>query len=116
MAKDLVDLDYLDAQNASVLAEIVVDPLTSDALRVGILNKLLQVVEGQSFFQTILRESLSYGECPNCGHANHWLIPEDELNRMKWVTHEKDPRVPRITDKKTCKRWNEACAKKKVSI
>lgn len=116
MAKDSLDLDHLDAQNASVLAEIVVDPMTSDSLRVQILNKLLEIVEGQTFFQTILRENLSHGACPNCGHTNHWLVPEDELAQMKWVTHEKDPRVSRMTDKKSCKKWAESCKKKKVTV
>lgn len=110
------DLDYLDAQNAGVLAEIITDPQTSDALRIQILNKLLAISEGQTFFQTILKEELSKGECPSCGHVNHWLVPEDELARMKWVTHEEDPRVTRTTDKKSCNKWAESCKKKKVSI
>lgn len=116
MAKDPLDLDHLDAQNAAVLAEIVVDPLTTDALRVSILNKLLEVVEGQTFFQTILRENLSFGACPSCGHENHWLVPEDELAQMKWITHEQDPRVHRETNKQLCNKWAESCKKKKVTI
>jgi hypothetical protein len=119
MAKDLVDVDNLDslnAQNASVLAEIIVDPLTSDALRVSILNKLLEIVEGQTFFQTIFKENLSFGSCPGCGHNDHWLIPVDQLAEMHWIIHEKDPKVPRNTDKNSCKQWAEACHKKKISI
>ena len=116
MAKDPLDLDHLDAQNASVLAEIIVDPLTSDALRVSILNKLLEIVEGQTFFQTIMKEKLSFGACPGCGHENHWLVPEDTLAEMQWVTHERDPRVHRTTDKKSCPQWSEACKKKKITI
>ena len=116
MAKDQVDIDHLDAANASVLAEIIVDPLTSDALRVSILNKLLEIVEGQTFFQTIMKEKLSFGACPGCGHENHWLVPDTELAQIGWVTHEKDASVPRHTTKETCKTWSEACSKKKITI
>jgi hypothetical protein len=114
--KKKVDLTHFDAENAHVLAELVVDPMTSDALRVRILNKLLESSEGQNFFATMFNELLSHGECPGCGHENHWLIPEDELNRMGWMTHEQDERVPRMTDVTTCVKWQEACKKKKVNI
>ncbi len=111
-----IDLNHLDGENAAVLADIVVDPFTPDPLRVQILNKLLEGTQSENFFDTIFLEGLDVGECPNCGHSNHWLIPEDDLNKRGFVTHERDSRVPQYTDAAICPQWQEACKKKKVSI
>ena len=108
--------DILDAANGQVLADMVADPDTPEHLRVQIINKILESRKNENFFATMLQERLSFGECPGCGHENHWLIPEDDLNQMGEVTHEKDPRVPRMTDIKSCPTWQEACKKKKVTI
>lgn len=112
MAKKLSDT--LDAKNASVLAELVVDPLTTDHSRVAILNMLLSTVQEKDFFVTMFRDRLTEGECPECGHLNHWLIPEDILNTMGWVTHKEDERVKQRTTREDCEQFQEACQKKKV--
>jgi hypothetical protein len=103
------------AKNAQVLAELVVDPQTSTHLSVNILNKLLDASENPSFFVTMFEEAMSLGECPECGHENHWLIPEVDLNQLDWVTHKRDPRVPENTDVDSCPRYQEACLKKKCN-
>lgn len=107
--------DTLDAKNAAVLAELVVDPLTTEHTRVQILNMLLSSGEEKNFFATMFKERLSFGACPNCAHENHWLIPEDELNQMGWVSAEKDDRVKLNTKKEDCPEFQEACAKKKTN-
>lgn len=106
--------EMMDAKNASVLAELVVDPLTTDHSRVAILNMLLSTVQEKDFFTTMFKDGLSLGECPECGHQNHWLIPEDILNTMGFVTHNEDPRVDAHTTKEDCPEFQEACQKKKV--
>jgi len=106
--------EMIDAKNASVLAELVVDPLTTDHSRVAILNMLLSTVQEKDFFTTMFKDGLSIGECPECGHQNHWLIPEDILNTMGWVTHQEDSRVDAHTTKAKCEEFQEACQKKKV--
>ena len=111
MAKQI---DAVDKANAKVLADLIVDQGTTDQLRVKILSKLLEAREGQSFFRTMYEEGYSFGECPCCGHMNHWAIPEDELNVYGWVTHEKDPEVKPNTDGESCPTFQEACKKKKV--
>jgi len=116
VAKKATDIPSVNAENARVLADLVIEPTTPEALRIKILNKLLEASEGSSFFRTMFEEKLSLASCPDCDHENHWLIPEDELNKMGWVTHEKDPRVPIFTSEETCKSWEEACAKKKVTV
>jgi hypothetical protein len=116
MARKASDIPSVNAENAKVLAELVIDPATPEALRIKILNKLLEASEGSSFFRTMFEEKLSYAACPDCGHENHWLIPEDELNKMGYVSHEKDQRVPLSTTSESCQVWEEACAKKKVTI
>jgi len=108
--------DLLNSENADVLVDIVVDPKTTEHLRVKTLNKLLEGRENQNFFQTMFEEKMSYGACPHCQHENHWLIPENDLNVMGWVTHEIDPRVPKNTKANTCTDYREACAKKKISF
>lgn len=108
--------DTLDAQNAAVLAELVCDPLTTEHVRVQILNKLLENKRNDNFFVTMFNEQLSLGKCPKCEHKNHWLIPEDDLNQMGWVTHEKDKNVKRHTTAKDCPKYQEACSKKKIGF
>lgn len=113
MAKEI---DTVDKSNANVLADLVADPQTTDPLRVKILTELLESREGQDFFKTVYEEGLSFGACPCCGHESHWAIPEEVLNQMGWVTHEKDPRVPKTTDGESCPQFQEACKKKKIVV
>lgn len=108
--------EILDKANAEVMADLIVDPSTPENLRVQIITKILESREGQNFSKTMFEEGLSFGECPNCKHENHWAIPEDDLNQMGFVTHEKDPKVPAITTSKICSDYHEACKKKKVII
>lgn len=107
---------HLDESNAQIMAELISDVNTTEHLRVNIITKLLESREGNSFFRTIFEEGLSFASCPNCGHQNHWAIPEDDLNEMNWITHEKDSRVPRNTDSKSCPKYQEACGKKRITI
>lgn len=107
----------IDKANAEVMADLVADPMTTEHLRVKIITKLLESREGQDFFKTMFEEGLSYGECPCCGHTNHWAIPEDELNQMGYVTHEKDTQVESgKTTKEICPDFQEACKKKKIVV
>jgi Zn ribbon nucleic-acid-binding protein len=106
----------LDKASAQVMADLIADPTTPENLRVNIITKIMESREGQDFFQTMFEESLSLGECPDCGHENHWAIPEDILNEMGWVSYEKDPRVPKHTTRDECDQYQEACAKKKIGI
>jgi hypothetical protein len=105
----------LNADNAAVLAELVVDPLTTEDTRVQILNMLSEIGVSENFFAEMYKLDSSFGSCPKCGHENHWLIPEDELAILGWVTPEKDDRVPQNTNAKICPRWQEACPKKKTN-
>ncbi len=113
MGKDDI---LLDGENARVLADLVVDPQTSEPLRIKIITEFLANQEGQGFFKTLFEDKLSMGKCPCCDHENHWAIPEDDLNQMGWVTHEKDPRVPEITNEDVCGEYQEACKKKKIGV
>jgi hypothetical protein len=108
--------DFLDAANAEVLADMVSDPDTPDHLRVRMINKLLEARKSENFFATMMEERLSYGACPNCQHETHWLVPENDLNQMGFVSHELDDRVKRNTTAEECPRWQQACKKKKVTI
>lgn len=107
--------ESIENTNMSILAELVADPQTSEHLRVTIINKLLESREGQNFFVTMFEEGLSFGACPCCGHENHWLIPEDSLNEMGWVTFKKDPNVPARPKQEDCSIFAEACHKKKIT-
>ena len=109
-------MKFLDKANAEVLADLLADPQTTENLRVKIIIKLSETREGQDFFKTMYEEKLSYGACPCCNHENHWAIPEDVLNIMGWVTHEKDPEVPVATNAESCPEFQEACKKKKTTI
>jgi hypothetical protein len=110
------DTEDLNAANIKAMVDLVVDTNISETLRVNILNKLLEGSEGENFFTTMFQEKLSFGECPECGHENHWLVPEDELNKVGWASHMRDERVARVTDAISCDKWEEACKKKKVTI
>jgi hypothetical protein len=113
----MTKIDRLDKANAEVMADLIADSQTPDQLRVNIIEKLLEMREGQDFFKTVYEEGLSFGECPNCQHQNHWAIPEDVLNQMGWVTEHKDPRVKQgeVTDK-DCPQFAQACKKKRVNV
>ena len=108
--------ESLEKDNAEILAELIVDPNTTDALRVKILNKLLDQTDAENFFETITTELLSFGACPHCNFKTHWLVPEEDLNRFGIVSHELDTRVKRATTAKDCPRFQEACSKKRVNI
>jgi hypothetical protein len=113
--EDLESTEPFDDTNAAVMAEIISDPVTSEFVKLQILNALLAAESGQTFFQTIIKEDMTFCECPNCGHQNHWLVPEDDLNQMGWVTAHQDERVKKHTTQADCKKYAEACGKKKVS-
>lgn len=116
MGKKNRNFDTLDQENINILIELIVDPNTTEALRVKILNKLLDSTEAENFFDTIVKEMLAYGPCPCCGHKNYWLVPEEELNRRGVVTHKLDDRVKRTTTAADCARFQQACGKKKINI
>jgi hypothetical protein len=109
------DLKTLDEHNIGIFAELLVSDSTPDSLRIRIINRLMEVKENQSFFQTMFEENISFGKCPSCSHENHFLIPEDALNELGWVTSIKDPLVKEHTTKDDCPKWQESCKKKKVS-
>lgn len=106
----------LDEKNAEVLVELICGPNISDNLRVQAMEKLVASKDNDSFFQTMLEENLTLGECPHCKHKNHWLLPEEELNQMAYVSMEKDDRVPETTNEKICPEFQEACLKKKCTV
>lgn len=112
--KDLSKINSLEEQNARILAELVVDPQTTESLRIKILNKLLEKKFEQNFFDLIMNEMLDYGACPHCGYETHWLLPEGELNQRGWVSYQKDDRIQRYSNAKICPEFHEACLKKKV--
>ncbi len=109
-------IDTREAKDAKVMAELIVDPQTTDHLKVTIINKLLETNENPDFFPTIFNEKMSLGDCPDCGHTNNWLIPEDVLNKMGYVSHLEDANVSEHTNEESCPEWHEACCKKKISI
>lgn len=110
------DEELLDAAQARALADMIVEPTTPELLRVRMINKFIEARSGGNFFATIFREGLSKGKCPKCQHENHWLIPEEDLNQMGFVTHEQDSRVERTTDAEFCPKWQQSCKKKKVNV
>lgn len=112
MADDSLDFDE---ENAQALAEMLADPVTSENIRLQIINSLLEDGKDSTFFETMFKELMSFGSCPYCDHENHFLIPEDDLNQMGWVTYEKDKRVPRNPTSKDCPEFQEACTKKKTT-
>lgn len=106
----------LEEKNAAVLVDLILDPETPTDLKVKMIGRLLAARRGDNFLVTMLREMVSHGACPGCGHENHWLVPEEELNKVGLVTAELDRRVKAKTTAGDCPKWQEACAKKKVSI
>ncbi len=107
-------LDF-DEANAQALAEMLSDPTTSEHVRLQIINEILEQSKDQTFFETMFIEELTLAVCPFCKHKTHWLIPEDDLNQMGWVSHEQDKRVKKHTTIKDCEIFQEACSKKKSS-
>jgi hypothetical protein len=105
-----------DEENVKVMTDLVVNPDTPDPLKVKILQRFAEMKEDASFFDTILSDDLDFGECPHCGHANNWLIPEKELNQRGIVTSVRDPRVPNFTSEEICPEFHEACQKKKTGF
>jgi len=108
--------ESLIERNAQVLTDLVLDESTPPYLQIKMINKLLESRRDDTFFATMLTEMISYGACPSCGHENHWAIPELELNKMGFVSHERDPRVRKNTKKEDCSKWAEACTKKKLTV
>ena len=90
--------EAFDEKNAAALAEMLVDPQTSEAVRLQIINELNEASRSETFFEAMFSEELSLGSCPHCAHKSHWLIPEDDLAQMGWVSHKEDPRVKQHTD------------------
>jgi hypothetical protein len=105
----------LDEANAAVLVELITGANMSETLRIQAMEKLTSSKDADSFFQTMLEEKLSYGACPHCDHKNHWLIPEDDLNQMGYVSKDEDERVPEHTDAESCEKYQQACLKKKIT-
>ena len=105
----------LNEANAAVLTELITGTRFSGTLQIQAMQKLIDEKEDHSFFRTLFEEKLSFGECPDCSHENHWLAPEDELNIMGYVSHEIDSRVPEYTDEKSCPEFQQACLKKKIT-
>lgn len=108
-------VEAFDEANASALAAMLVDPQTSESVRLNIINELNAADSSNSFFETMFAEQLSMGNCPTCFHTNHWLIPEDDLNQMGWISSKEDKRVKPHTTKADCPEFQEACAKKKTT-
>jgi hypothetical protein len=104
-----------DEANAQALAAMLVDPQTSEATRLQIINEILESEKGSNFFDSMFHETMSHGVCPSCKHQSHWLIPEEELAVRGFITHEEDKRVKQYTNVKDCPEFAEACAKKKTS-
>ena len=106
----------LAEKNAEVLINMLLDPDTPPDLQIKIMQKLMAARKESTFFTAMFKEFVSYGDCPECGHQNFWAIPEDELNKIGWVTHERDKNVSRTTDGKNCVKWMQACRKKKITV
>lgn len=108
-------IDGFDEKNAKALAEMLVDPHTTESVKLQIINELNEAERTGSFFEAIFKEELSLGKCPCCDHQNHWLVPEDDLAQMGWVSSSVDSRVKRQTDDKICEKYAESCSKKKTT-
>ena len=104
-----------DDTNAAVLAELISDPVTSEFIKLQILNSLLAAEASDNFFETMFKNKMDFCECPSCGHEDYWLTPEDSLNQMGYVTADHDERVHKHTTEKDCSKYAEACIKKRVS-
>jgi hypothetical protein len=112
--EELSQSEVFDEANAKVMAEMLGDPKTSENVRLQIINELNEASKAETFFETMFSELLTLGKCPCCGHENHWLVPEDDLNQMGWVSHRKDKRVQKHTTSKDCPEYAESCSKKKT--
>jgi hypothetical protein len=110
------DSGSFDENNAAALADLLVNPATSKTVQLQIINEILESSKEETFFETMIQEEMSLGNCSFCGHQNHWLVPEDDLNTLGWVSYEKDTRVKQNTTIKDCEEFQEACLKKKTSI
>lgn len=106
----------LNEANAAVLVELITAPNVTETLRISAMEKLTASKGDEDFFRTMLEEKLSYGECPHCQHKNHFLIPEENLNQMGYVSKDEDERVPETTNEESCPTFQEACLKKKVTV
>ncbi len=115
MSKKTSKILALDEANAAVLVELITGANISETLRISAMEKLTASKNNDTFFQTMLAEKLTYGECPHCQHKNHFLIPEEELNQMGYVSKDEDDRVPETTDDKSCPEFQQACLKKKCT-
>lgn len=109
-------IDDLSDKNAAALVELLLDQDTPDNTQFNIISHLVNSRKGQGFHKTIFEEMLSFGKCPKCNHENHWIIPEDDLNKMGWVTSQEDPKVPVETNIENCTHFQQACKKKKVMV
>ena len=97
----------LNEANAAVLVELITGSEVSENIRIQAMEKLTDAKADQSFFRTMLEEGLTKGTCPHCEHSNHWLIPEEELNQMGYVSREEDERVPETTDSSNCELFQQ---------
>jgi hypothetical protein len=110
------DFDNLGEENIEVLTQLVTDAETPEPLKVKILQKFIEGRKDQPFFDAMLEDGLDFGECPCCGFATNWLVPEVELNQRGIVSSELDPRVKAYTTADDCSQYQEACHKKRVSF
>lgn len=108
--------EFLDKENVETIIKLIADPDTEEGLRIRLIRRILESRHTDNFFRTIFDEKLSYGSCPNCNSFNHWLIPETELNKMGYVSHETDERIPQFTDSESCNKFAQACKKKKIIV
>lgn len=109
-------LDDFDEQNAAALLSMLADPTTPQPVQLQIINDILDVTKDTSFFETIYREKMDLARCPFCSHENYWLVPEDDLNVMGYVSAEHDPRVKLQTTAEDCPTYQESCVKKKTTF
>lgn len=103
------------AKNERTLADLLTSGKVTTHQQVKIMNKLLEGRKHEGFFEVMFHEKMSLTGCPNCGHQNHWFIPEDVLNRMGWVTAYKDAKVKLATTAEDCPKYQEACVKRKTN-
>lgn len=102
-------------EQAAILLELALDEMTTEHTRIQVFTKLLETKKDRDFFDAMLKEKLSYGACPECGHENHWLIPENDLNQRNYLTSAHDSRVKNHTTAEDCPEFQEACIAKKTT-
>lgn len=115
MSKKANKVLAMEEANAAVLVELITGSGISETLRITAMERLIASKTNDTFFETMFEENLTYGTCPHCDHANHWLITEDAANQMGWVSHKEDPRVPETTDAKSCPTYEQSCKKKRIT-